>query len=809
MAFRSRAIQQEKIKSLKKPRAKKKKINDSAVNLEKMLLNNVVDENNVNDKNNVNEEGDNELSILDMLPGIENRILGGVNDSAVMPGNSDIIQENNANVNPLEEILGSFDNSENVNEEQNNEIENIVVGENVASKMNSDMLKRISAYLVDLVEKDQEQKQPWLESIQEYKKYLCTNTSLSITENNTTNNVFDKFKVVDTTMATEVFRIWSVVTAEILPPEGCAGYSIDNPNDIIEEIAKEITDSINNYLIYDDEGFYHDFRTFVYSFFVYGCGLRKMYLDPISKKIITRFISPEDFLIDKENAINGRITHIKYLTKREIIFNINKGVFIDNDLTYLSSSKEVNNEAEAETRVKQENVDSKFMFYEIHDYLNVSEFEDDDTESSAKKMPLPYVITICAKTLNIVSFIPNWKNDENFTRINPFFFYKCFSGLDEYGTSLISLIGANAKVLTALSRAVLDNVALNIQPAGFMISNNPAQRENKKTTFDTSPGTFQQIDTGNMPLQEVFQQFQYNPTPSIVFDIIQSLKNEIKETSSIALLHEGELDQNIPATLSLIERKNKMLSGVMMSIHSSFTREIQALYKALFPAESQNPNIKIKLNSSPSIEGSTQRLVKAQALLDIAMKAPEVSNLKEAVRLYYEALGIDEKKISLLIKDDEENGEEKADPMLELQQRQMQKEEKELELKMMEIQTRQMEAQVRLKEIESKERIADKQLERDGYIAALEDEFRKLKLNQETYVADTKNLTNKEIETNKMMVELEKINAETQSKDKILELKEKDRISKEDLALLKMQTEEKEKEIKDELEFDRSVLLSE
>jgi hypothetical protein len=449
------------------------------------------------------------------------------------------------------------------------------------------------------------------------------------------------------------------------------------------------------------------------------------------------------------------------------------------------------------------------MFYEVHDYLNISEFKDDDTDSSVKEIPLPYVVTICAKTLNIVSFIQNWKNDENFTRINPFFFYKCFSGLDEYGTSLISLIGANAKVLTALSRAVLDNVALNIQPAGFMISNNPSQRENKKTTFDTSPGTFQQIDTGNMPLQEVLQQFQYNPTPSIVFDIIQSLKNEIKETSSIALLHEGELDQNIPATLSLIERKNKMLSGVMMSIHSSFTREIQALYKALFPVESQNPNIKIKLNSSPSIEGSTQRLVKAQALLDIAMKAPEVSNLKEAVKLYYEALGIDEKKISLLVKDDEENGGEKADPMLELQQRQMQKEEKELELKAMEIQTRQMEAQVRLKEIESKERIADKQLERDGYIAALEDQFRKLKLNQETYVADTKNLTNKEIETNKMMIELEKISAETQGKDKVLELKEKDRISKEDLALLKMQTEEREKEIKDELELDRSALISE
>jgi hypothetical protein len=139
----------------------------------------------------------------------------------------------------------------------------------------------------------------------------------------------------------------------------------------------------------------------------------------------------------------------------------------------------------------------------------------------------------------------------------------------------------------------------------------------------------------------------------------------------------------------------------------------------------------------------------------------------------------------------------------------MQKEEKELELKMMEIQTRQMEAQVRLKEIESKERIADKQLERDGYIAALEDQFRKLKLNQETYVADTKNLTNKEIETNKMMIELEKISAETQNKEKILELKEKDRVSREDLALLKMQTEEKEKEIKDELELDRSVLISE
>jgi hypothetical protein len=315
MAFRSRAVQQEKIKSLKKPRNKKKKTNDNVVNLEKMLLNNVASE------DNAVEEGDNDLSILDMLPNIKEPTYGE-EDSVVMPSNSNIIQENNADVNPIEEILSSFDNSEMNNEkEEQDEIENVVVGENIASKINSDTLKRISAYLVELVEKDQEQKQPWLESIQEYKKYLCTNTSLSVTENNTTSNVFDKFKVVDTTMATEVFRIWSVVTSEILPPEGCAGYSIDNPNDIIEEIAKEITDSINNYLIYEDEGFYHDFRTFVYSFFVYGCGLRKMYLDPISKKIITRFISPEDFLIDKENAISGRITHIKYLTKREIIFN--------------------------------------------------------------------------------------------------------------------------------------------------------------------------------------------------------------------------------------------------------------------------------------------------------------------------------------------------------------------------------------------------------------------------------------------------------------------------------------------------------
>jgi hypothetical protein len=333
MAFRSRAIQQEKIKSLKKPRSKKKKTNDNVANLEKMLLNNVASENNAV---NAVEEGDNDLSILDMLPNIAAEPnFEHSNKNVAMPSNSDILQETNTNANPIEEILSSFDNSE-MNNEKEEQIENVVVGENIASKINSDTLKRISAYLVELVEKDQEQKQPWLESIQEYKKYLCTNTSLSVTENNTTSNVFDKFKVVDTTMATEVFRIWSVVTSEILPAEGCAGYSIDNPNDIIEEIAKEITDSINNYLIYEDEGFYHDFRTFVYSFFVYGCGLRKMYLDPISKKIITRFISPEDFLIDKENAISGRITHIKYLTKREIIFNINKGVFVDNGLTYLN-----------------------------------------------------------------------------------------------------------------------------------------------------------------------------------------------------------------------------------------------------------------------------------------------------------------------------------------------------------------------------------------------------------------------------------------------------------------------------------------
>ena len=116
MAFRSRAIQQEKIKSLKKPRNKKKKTNDNVANLEKMLLNNVASENNAV---NAVEEGDNDLSILDMLPNIAAESdFEHSKKNAVMPDNYDILQETNADVNPIEQVLGSFDNSEMNNEKE-------------------------------------------------------------------------------------------------------------------------------------------------------------------------------------------------------------------------------------------------------------------------------------------------------------------------------------------------------------------------------------------------------------------------------------------------------------------------------------------------------------------------------------------------------------------------------------------------------------------------------------------------------------------------------------------------------------------
>ena len=148
-------------------------------------------------------------------------------------------------------------------------------------------------------------------------------------------------KTYDTTFSSSVLRLWATLRSELLPSTGPVGFRTDvSVSEDYELKGEMVRDALNEYLTVEDKGFYPDYDRFLLYLILYGCVFRKIYYDPITGKPLSRFIMPEDFLFDNNCSSiteSNRLTHIRYLSKREILFNMQSGIFSKVDLDYLYS----------------------------------------------------------------------------------------------------------------------------------------------------------------------------------------------------------------------------------------------------------------------------------------------------------------------------------------------------------------------------------------------------------------------------------------------------------------------------------------
>ena len=674
---------------------------------------------------------------------------------------------------------------------------------NIADTIPEAVKDKIAAYLEEAIKKDKANRQPWLDLINKAKPYLGFNIEQE--EDSSTQNARKpnpsigdgaQNKTFDTTFSTSVLRLWSTLRSELLPSVGPVGFKTDVSVDETYELKGEmVKDSLNEYLTVGDKGFYPDYDRFLLYLILYGCVFRKIYYDSITNKPLSRFIVPEDFLVDNNCSSiteSNRLTHIRYLSKREILFNMQNGTFSKIDLDYLEKSIDFNgNDEDTEiTGVKQtEPTASRFPFYETHEYLDLNEFFNDDVINQNYAIPSPYVITRCGTTNQIVSIVPNWnEKDPTKTRINCFIHYNLFPGFDIYGLGLAQILGSNAKSLTSLQQMAIDAAIFQNFPGGL-------KAKGLKTTnndLTILPGQFVTVETGNLPLRDSIIPLPYNgPSPAIL-EYMNRITAQTQDLASTAESGIAENSQNTPVgtTIALLEVSNRIQSAILRTVHSSFSEELQLFYKMFNPdnINFDEDRFNIIPTSDPSVESSTQRIMKAESLLKIASNAPELHDMREVYKKVYEALGINGIDKILRPKDELQNQEQQQQPI-----------DPALEVQMADIQQRSA-------EVESRERIAHLNIEADGYKTQMNIELDKAKMEQDVYLTKLK-LEEQEI-ANKQKFELELTKMELQEKEKALDLalKEKDAEIKKEIELLKLEFKEREIELKAQVEAMRAEL---
>jgi len=567
-------------------------------------------------------------------------------------------QDQSIDENLEEELLSSLDNAEDEGEQSFNK--------DISKSIPQKVLDKIANYLREVTEEDKKSRQPWLDVINKVKPFLGFNIEeidgkLGI--NVGTSQANAQVKTFDTTFSTALLRLWALLRSELLPSTGPVGFKTNVDNSEAFELKGEmIKDILNEYLTTEDKGFYPDFDRFLLYLLLYGCVFRKIYDDPITKKPISRFIIPEDFLVDNNCSSileSNRLTHIRYLSKREILLNMQDGTFRDVELNYLktpnsSTDSEVEDNSNKDddkniVDLKAYTNASRFKFYETHEYLDLHEFFDsnyldnndniiDPDKADLSTLPSPYVITRCAITNKIVSLVPNWNvDDRTRERINCFIHYNLFPGFDIYGLGLAQILGSNAMSLTKMQRMAIDAAIFQNFPGGIRVPGMKSQNND----ITISPGQFVTLDTGSVPLQQAVMPLPYNgPSPALL-ELSQRLITQTQQLASTSEMGmpENSQDMAVGTTIALLEVANRMQSAILRTIHSSFSDEIQLLFQRFNLADGDD-ELKIIPVSDPSVESTTQRIMKAESLLKIASSDPSAHNMPEIYKRVYKALGI-------------------------------------------------------------------------------------------------------------------------------------------------------------------------
>ena len=558
---------------------------------------------------------------------------------------------------------------------------------NLADDLEESNRNKLSSYLLNLIEEDMEARKDWLESVHTVKEYL----GFSL-EDIDGAQFSQSTRTFDTTLSTALIRFYSTTRAELLPQSGPAGYVIKGEtNEFLEKKGDLIRNWLNYFLTVKDDSYYSDFERFLLYLGLYGSGFKKVYYDKLANQPVSRFIMPEDFVIDGDCTSileSERLTHILRLSKREILLRQKSGVYRDCKLPYLKNVASDSSDEGEENNKKRDGIDlnvytqqSLFPIYEIHTYLNLDHFIKNNSEEYDDEVPLPYVITIDKISKEILAIRRNWEeDDQDKKRTNYFVQYNYLPGFGVYGIGLAHLLGSNAITLTKLLRQLVDAGTFKNLPGGLRTKGFKQQNND----LIVGPGQFVEVDTGGVPLSEALMPLPYSEPSQTLRELRLEIVDQCRELGSTSELGMLDSKEDIPTgtMLAALENNNRIQSAVLRSIHHSFSYELQLIEKLFkntleyeeFTSNKGNNSIsredfidevKIIPVSDPASNSRIQKILKAQEVLRTAEQAPEMHNMMEVLKINYQAQGLTDEEIDKILPSQETEKVLPLDPITE------------------------------------------------------------------------------------------------------------------------------------------------
>ena len=533
---------------------------------------------------------------------------------------------------------------------------------NLAEEMSDQTLSAMANELIQEYKKDKLSRKEWEEA------YIKGLDLLGTKYQEVTKPFKGASGVTHPLLAESVTQFQAQAYKELIPSDGPVRTKIVGlQTPMVEQQADRVKEYMNYLLMEEMEEYTTDMDQMLFYLPLSGSTFKKVYYDEMLGRPVSKFIPAEDLVVpyyasDLKDC--ERITHVVKMTENDVIKKQAGGFYRDIELPQQTSQPDqVQNKVNELQGVKKNESDYLHTILEMHVDLNLDDFEKFDDK--AKKIKIPYIVTIDEGSSEILSIYRNYKpNDITYQRTEYFVHYKFLPGLGFYGFGLTHMIGGLSRAATQALRQLIDAGTLKNLPAGFK-SRGIRVRDDDQPI---QPGEFRDVDAPGGNIKDQFFSLPFTEPSVTLYNLLGFVVQAGQKFAAITDTNIGNDAQNraVGTTVALMERGSRVMSGVHKRCYYAMRLEFKILARICSqslpqeypydvyggPRQIKSADFDEKVDilpvADPNIMSMAQRVTLAQTQLQIAQTNPQIHNIHEAYRRVYEALG--SKQIEALLK---------------------------------------------------------------------------------------------------------------------------------------------------------------
>ncbi len=473
-------------------------------------------------------------------------------------------------------------------------------------------------------------------------------------------------RVTHPLLAEAVVQFQARAIAEMWPPAGPVKTVVmGDATDAKEQQSQRVEGYMNFQYTTLMPGAFEEEDKLLFRLPISGSCFKKVTYDPLESLLVSRFVESSNMIVpysasDLQSAI--RYTERYEETGNDTLKKIAGGIY--RDITLLDANSEVSEDSlvrdeidSTEGRVHLDyEGDAPYIRYEMYCYLDIPGFEDKDRAGKETGVSLPYIVTVDKDQQEVLSIRRGWKEGDTKKRRKVYHVhYKFLPGLGFYGYGLLHTIGGLGEAATGALRALLDAAGFSNLQGGYR------SRDAKLMGGDdpVGMGEWKEVDISPEEIKNAFVTLPYKePSKALMelLDLLGDLGTRFASTTENMVGDAKAANAPVGTTLALIEQGSKIFSGIHLRLHKAHAREFKLLanlnkeylaeqYPYDVPGESRmvmkadfDDRVDVIPVSDPNTISNTQRIARAQAVLELAETHPDLYDLREAHKSMLEAL---------------------------------------------------------------------------------------------------------------------------------------------------------------------------